>query len=149
MWGRDQRGNNAPCSALSQLSVTSFTTHKQIGPFWCGFPGGWVCVHSRTLWVSPTNSPFRLGVSPATSIPTGFFQSDVLRLYFPVLGTYVVGSVSLPSCSSWFIHTQMWDRPLRQPPSRLPWSFSRCLASSHLYPCCLSPPFLLPSCPSG
>ena len=67
------RGNNATCLALCQLSVTSPTTHKQIGPFWCWFPGGWVCVCSRTLWVSPTNSPMRLGVSPAASTSTGFF----------------------------------------------------------------------------
>ena len=33
------------------------------------------CVHSRTLWVSPMNSPVRLGVSPAaTSTPTGVFN---------------------------------------------------------------------------
>ena len=35
-------------------------------------PGGWVCVHSRTLWVSPTNSPVRLGVSPTATTSTGF-----------------------------------------------------------------------------
>ena len=37
-------------------------------------PGGWFCVHSRTLWVSPMTSPVRLGVSPAASTPTGFFS---------------------------------------------------------------------------
>ena len=37
--------------------------------------GGWVCVHSRTLWVSPMNSPGRLEVSPAAaSTPTGVFS---------------------------------------------------------------------------
>ena len=50
-----------------RLSVTFPTTHKQIGPFWCLFQGGWVCVHSRTWWVSPTNSPVRLRVSPNTT----------------------------------------------------------------------------------
>ena len=55
-----------------QLSVTSPDTHKKIGPFWCWFPGGWVCVRSRTLWVSPMSSPARLGVSPAASTPIGF-----------------------------------------------------------------------------
>ena len=36
---------------------------------------GWVslCIF-RTLWISPTNSPVRLEVSPATSAPTGFFS---------------------------------------------------------------------------
>ena len=39
------------------------------------FPSGWACVHSRTLWVSPPNSPVRLGVCPAaTSTPTGVFS---------------------------------------------------------------------------
>ena len=34
--------------------------------------GGWACAHSRPLWVSPMNSPVRLGVSPpAASTPTG------------------------------------------------------------------------------
>ena len=46
--------------------------------------------------------------------PHGFFQSEVLRLYFPTLESWIVWSVSLPSCSSQFIHMQMWDRPLCQ-----------------------------------
>ena len=37
-------------------------------------PGGWVCVRSRTLWVSPTNSSVRPGVSPAAATPTGFYS---------------------------------------------------------------------------
>ena len=41
MSGRGQRVNNATCLDLSWLSVTSPTTHKQIGPFWCWFLGGW------------------------------------------------------------------------------------------------------------
>ena len=71
--GRGQRGNITACSALSWLSVTSSTTHKQIGPFWCWFSGGWwAFVHSRTPWVSPTNSPVNLGVFPAAITPTDF-----------------------------------------------------------------------------
>ena len=65
--------------ALAPLSegfqVTPPATHNQIGPFWCCFPSGWACVRSGTLWVSPTNSPVRLGVSPAAaSAPTGVFN---------------------------------------------------------------------------
>ena len=41
MWGRGPRGNNGTCSALSWFSVTAPATHKQTGPFWCWFPGGW------------------------------------------------------------------------------------------------------------
>ena len=77
MWG--PRGNNATCWALIGLSVTSPTTHKQIGPFWCWVPGGWVCVCSRTLWVSPTNSSMRLGVSPTAATTTGFYSQ---RFFF-------------------------------------------------------------------
>ena len=68
-------------------SVTPSITHHQIGPFWCCFPCGWPCVCSRTLWVSPTNSPVRLGVSPAgTSTPTGVFNHWFEAL-FPPTGT--------------------------------------------------------------
>ena len=37
--------------------------------------------------------------------PYRSFQSEVLSLYFPALEPWVVQSVSLPSCSSWFICT--------------------------------------------
>ena len=50
-----------------------------------------------------------LGVSPTAATPTDFSQSEILRLYFPALDPWVAWSVSLPSCSSWFICTQMWD----------------------------------------
>ena len=86
MWGRGPTGSNGACSTLCQFSVTFLATHNQIGPFWCWFPGGWACVCSRTLWVSPTNSPVRLGVSPAaTSIPAGVF-SQWFEALFPCTG---------------------------------------------------------------
>ena len=47
--------------------------------------------------------------------PHRFFQSEVLRLYFSVLEPWVLQSTFLPSCSSWFMHTQMWDLLLCQP----------------------------------
>ena len=44
-------------------------------------------MHSRTPWVSPANSPVRLGVSPAaTSTPTGVFSQRFEPL-FPRAGT--------------------------------------------------------------
>ena len=64
--------------------------------------------------------------------PHRFFQSEVLRLYFPTLEPWVMWSVSLPSCSSQFIHMQAWDCPLHQPPPQ--WESS--------LPSCLSPPLL-------
>ena len=75
-------GSNGACSALCWFSVTSPTTHNQIGPFCCCFLSGWVCVCSRPLWVSPTNSPVRLGVSPAAaSTPTGVFNQRFEALF--------------------------------------------------------------------
>ena len=67
-----------------------------------------------------------------------FLQSEVLRLYFPVLEPWVPQSVSLPICSSWFIHTQMWDR----------WSTSHHLAWPSSSSCHLAPSPLHPGCPS-
>ena len=143
MWGRGPRGNSAICSTLCLFSVISPTTHKQIGPFWCRFPGRWVYVHSRTLWVSPENSPVRLGVSPtAASIPTGVFN-ERFEASFPHAGTlgcmvclapqlllpvYLLANVgppslpALPSCPS--------------PPLLLVWmsvsSLSPCLSDFHI-----------------
>ena len=38
-------------------------------------PSGWASVCSMTLWVSPMNSPARLGLSPAAALtPTGVFS---------------------------------------------------------------------------
>ena len=79
----------------------------------------------------------RLGVSPAVSTPQVFFQSEVPGLYFPVLEPWVVWSGSLPSCSSWFIHSQMCDHPI-PPAAALP-------ASVLQPPCCESSPSWLPT----
>ena len=43
-----------------------------------------------------------------------FFQSEVLRLYLPAVLPWVAWSVLFASCSSWFIHMQMWNCPLCQ-----------------------------------
>ena len=51
--------------------------------------------------------------------PNRFLQPEVLRLYFPMLEPWVVQFVSLPSCSSRFICTQMWDVLLCQLPPHL------------------------------
>ena len=69
--------------------------------------------------------------------------THVLRLYFPGLELWVVWSVSLPSCSFWFIHVQVWVFQVCQPLPHLPWSSSCHLAASPLCPSCLSLPFLL------
>ena len=45
-----------------------------------------VCVHSRTLWVSPANSFMRLGVSPAAT-PPQIFTARGFEALFPHTGT--------------------------------------------------------------
>ena len=86
MWGRGPRGNNGTCSTLCWFSVTSPTTHKQSGPFWCWFPSGWVCVCSGTLWLSPVNSPVRLEVSPAAASTCTAVFNQWFEALFPHTG---------------------------------------------------------------
>ena len=79
------------------------------------------------------------------------FSIRGLRLYFPMLESWVAKSYLLPSCYSWFIHTQMWDcqlcqtspRCVCQTPPCPPSSSSRHLAMRPLHPGCLSPYLLL------
>ena len=80
-----------PLAQLCHLSVTSPATCKCIGPFWCWFPGGWVCVCSRTLWIPPKDSPVRLGVSLATTTPSDFYR------FFKAL-CLCVGTLSCSVC---------------------------------------------------
>ena len=80
--GEGPRGSNGACSTLCQFSVTPSVTHNQTGPLWCWFLSGWACARSRPLWVSPTDSPVRLGVSPAaTPNPTGVFNQRFEALF--------------------------------------------------------------------
>ena len=73
--GEGPRGSNSARSTLHRISATPSATHNQIGPLWCWLPSGWACAHSRPLWVSPTTSSVRLGVSPAAApTPTGTFN---------------------------------------------------------------------------
>ena len=113
------------------------TTHKQTEPFWCWFPGGWVCVHSGTLWVSLRNFPVRLGVSPATTTSTGFF----CQRFWGFISLHRNSGLCSLSCSPvvppGYPHTNVGPsalpRLLCQPPL-LPWSSSHCLASSPFRP---------------
>ena len=63
------------CLLSSWLAFSHFPSYPQANwallvliPRWVGLCTTW------TLWFSPMNSPMRLGVSPATSTPTGFFS---------------------------------------------------------------------------
>ena len=133
--GRGLRGNSAACSVLGQVSVTSYATQKQIGPFSCWFPCWWVCVHSRTLWVSPTNSPVRLGASPSATTHTGFCS---WRLWGFICPCWNPGFLSLsPS-------------PLVPPSLTTGKCGTTCSASRHLLwwsNCSLSVSPLHPGCP--
>ena len=86
MWEKGPRGNSAAYSALSWFSLTSSATHKQIGLFWCLFLGGWVCVHFRSLWFSPINSPPRLELLPPLQLPQ-VFSFRGFEALFPRAGT--------------------------------------------------------------
>ena len=67
---------------LHQISIFHSATHNQIGPLWCWFPSGWAYACPRPLWVSPTTSPVRLGVSPAAApTPTGIFNQRFEALF--------------------------------------------------------------------
>ena len=81
MWGRGREGAMV-LAPLCWISVTRSTTHNQTGPLWCWFPSKWACACPRPLWVSPMNSPVRLGVFPtAASTPTGIFNQRFEALF--------------------------------------------------------------------
>ena len=116
--------------ALASLSagivVTPSAIHSQIGPLWCWFPSGWACAHSRPLWVSPTTSSVRLGVSPAAApTPTGAFNQRFEAL-FARTGALGYAVCFAPRCSSWFICARMWGRGVL--PAALPAPFSATLS---------------------
>ena len=98
------------CSALCWLSVTSASTHKQIGCFWADSQVG------RFIYVlGPSRSlSHKLSCEPGSCThcpnPHNIFHSEVLKLYFPALEPWVTWTLSLPSCSSRFIHMRMWDQ---------------------------------------
>ena len=82
MWGRGPRGSNGARLTLLRLLIFHSDTHNQTGPLWCWFLSGWACAYSRPLWVSPTTSPMRLGVSPAAApTPMGVFNQRFEALF--------------------------------------------------------------------
>ena len=98
--GEGPRGSNGVRSTLHQIPITPSATHNQIGALWCWFPSGWACAHSRPLWVSPTTSPVRLGVSPADApTPTGVFNQRFEDL-FPRAGALGFALCFAPRCLS-------------------------------------------------
>ena len=107
--GEGPRGSNGTRLTVLRISIFHSATHNQAGPLWCWFPSGWACAHSRPLWVSPTTSPVRLGVSPAAApTPTGVFRG--LRLYFPELEPWIVRSALLPAVCLVYLCTNVGPR---------------------------------------
>ena len=89
--------------------------------------GGWVCVCSRTLWVSAMNSPGRLGVSPEEfpPQPPQVFSVRGLRLHFPAgtqlfLLVYVHMDMGLPALPAAALQKVHWAwLPISAPPTGL------------------------------
>ena len=80
--GEGPSGSNGTCLTLLRISIFHSVTHNQTGPLWCWFRSKWACAHSRPLWVSPTTSPVRLGVSPAAApTPRGTFNQRFEALF--------------------------------------------------------------------
>ena len=112
------------------VSVFQSATHNQTGPFWCWFPSGWACAHSRPLWVSPATSPVRLGVSPAAApTPTGIFNQRFEALFPPCWRPWVAWSALLPAVRP-VICAQMWCCGVL--PAALPAPFSTTLSPALL-----------------
>ena len=140
MSGRGQRGNNDACSVLTLLSVMSPSTHKQIRLFWYWYPGGWVCVCSRTLWVSSNELYCEAGSFSHHHNPHRFFQSEVWGFisprWNPALWDLSCSPVVPPSLSACKCVTT-WSASCH-----LAWSSSHCLAMGSLHPGCPSLPLL-------
>ena len=98
--GEGPKGSNGACSTLHLTPILHSATHNQTGPLWCWFPSGWACERPRPLWVSPTTSPVRLGVSPAAApTPMGVFNQR-LEALFPCAGALGCVVCFAPCCLS-------------------------------------------------
>ena len=116
--GEGPSGSNGACLTLLQISIFHSDTHNQTGPLWCWFPSGWAYAHSRPLWVSPTTSPVRLGVSSAAApTPRGTFNQRFEAL-FPRAGALGYAVCFAARRLSSFICGRMWCR--RVLPAALP-----------------------------
>ena len=104
--GEGPSGSNGARFTLLWISIFPSDTHNQTGPLWCWFPSKWACAHSRPLWVSPTTSHVRLGVSlVAAPTPTGVFTQRFEALFPP--HPPGAGALGYGSASQ-FICARMW-----------------------------------------
>ena len=88
MWGRGLEGAVALASLSAGFQSLSLLPTIKLDPSGADSRvGGRACACSRPLWVSPTISPVRLGVSPAAAFtPTGVF-TQWFEALFPLTGT--------------------------------------------------------------
>ena len=162
--GEGPRGSNGSRSTLHRTPIFHSATHNQTGLLWCWFLSGWACARPRPLWVSPTTSPVRLGVSPAAApTPTGVLNQRFEAL-FPQAGAlgYAVclaprslSGLSVCECGAAGSASGQTACPF---PPTLRQSRSCCGNASSLRPGCPSPPllpvwmnvyFLFPWCPTS
>ena len=138
-WGRGHRGNNAACSALTLLSVTSPAPTSKLNPSGAdSWVYVWICVCSRTPWVSPTNSPVRLGFSSTTATPTGFYNLRFGGFLFPCWNPVFVVYLALHLFLLVYLHAKV-GLPAS---ATATWSSSCCLGYCSLHPGCPSSPLL-------
>ena len=91
--------------------------------------GGFVYVLC-TLWVLPMNSPVRLGVSPAMSIPTVIFSVRGFEALFPLAGT--LGCVI---CLTPQLLLLVYPHVIVGPPSPPAAAFPHVLSALAAHPC--------------
>ena len=84
---------------------------NKLGAFLVLIPRWWVGLCSRTLWVSPTNSPVRLGVSPIAVTPTDFYSQRIWGFLFPCWDPWLRGL----SCYT----SSLLSLPISTPPASL------------------------------
>ena len=125
--GEGPSGSNGTRLTLLRISIFHSDTHNQTGPLWCWFPSKWACAHSRPLWVSPTTSPVRLGVSPAAApTPRGAFNQRFEAFISPSWSPGLRSGLLLCPPFVRFICGRMWCRKVL--PAALPAPLSATLS---------------------
>ena len=113
----------APAPLSSRLQPFTLLPTIKLSPSGAGSRVGGLV---QPLWVSPTTSPVRLGVSPAaTPTPMGVF-SQRFEALFPCAGSLGCSVCFAPRSSSRFIYAQMWSRVVL--PAALPAPLSATLS---------------------
>ena len=133
--GEGPRGSIGARFTLLRTSIFPLSTIK-LGSSGAGSRVGGLVHPPRPLWVSPTTSPVRLGVSPdAAPTPTGIFNQRFEAL-FPCAGALGCAVCFAPPPFVWFICARMWGHGV--PPTALPAPFSTTLSPALLVYLCVN-----------